>query len=162
MVWRKGPKVRLYLVQHARAVEKEVNGERPLSAEGKEDARKVAAFLKETGLSVGRLWHSGKLRAAQTAESIAEGVNATGKIEEKEGLKPNDNVEAVADELAADEGSTMLVGHMPFVGRLASLLLTGSEEADIVGFRQGAIACLEKDENGKWRIEWMITPEITG
>ena len=42
--------MKLYLVQHAKAVEKDVDSERPLSAEGRKDIEKVAAFLK--GLSL--------------------------------------------------------------------------------------------------------------
>jgi len=154
--------MKLYLVQHAKAVDKDVDAERPLSAEGKEDMKKVGAFLKAKPLSVARLWHSRKLRAGQTADVLAKTVEVTGKTEERKELGPNDDVRAVADELNAESASIMLVGHMPFVGRLASLLLTGSEQAGVVRFTQGCVVCLGRDQDGKWLIEWMITPETAG
>jgi phosphohistidine phosphatase len=151
--------MKLYLVQHAKAVEKEVDAERPLSGEGRKDIEKVAAFLKESGLSVERVWDSGKLRAVQTAEALAGAINAK-EVRERQGLKPNDSVEAVADELKAGEASIMLVGHMPFVSRLAAVLVTGSREAEVVRFRQGGLVCLGRDEEGKWAVEWMVIPGI--
>jgi phosphohistidine phosphatase len=151
--------MKLYLVQHAKALEKEVDAQRPLSGEGRKDIEKVAAFLKGRKLSVERIWHSGKLRALQTAEALAGAVKAE-EVKEREGLKPDDGVEAVADELKAKEASIMLVGHMPFVSRLASVLVTGSREAEVVRFRQGGLVCLGRDEEGKWAVEWMVIPEI--
>ena len=153
--------MKLYVVQHAKAVEKEVDAERALSAEGKQDIGRVAAFVKGQNLSIERIWHSGKFRAAQTAEALAKAVRA-GKVEEREGLKPNDSVQKVANELGASEASTMLVGHMPFVSRLASALLSGSEKAEVVKFRQGCVVCLGRGEDGKWAVEWMVIPEILG
>ena len=56
----------------------------------------------------------------------------------------------------------MVVGHMPFLGRLASQLLSGSESAGAVRFRQGGILCLNYDKDTGWQIEWMIVPDMLG
>jgi phosphohistidine phosphatase len=152
--------MKLYLVQHANAVSENVNPERPLSDQGLRDIQKVADFLKPLNLSVDYLWHSTKKRAIQTAEILAEVIKINKEKIEREGLAPNDDVSAINDELAAARQDTMIVGHMPFVNKLTSLLLTGSEFAGTVAFMQGGIVALNSSEPNQWQIEWMVTPEL--
>ena len=152
--------MKLYLVQHAKAASKEVDPERPLTEEGRGDIQKVAAFIKPLNLSVDYLWHSTKTRAIQTAEILAEVIKIHKEKIEREGLAPNDNVTAIKDELIATQQDTMIVSHMPFVSKLASLLLTGREFADTVAFRQGGIVALNSSEPNQWKIEWMVIPEL--
>jgi phosphohistidine phosphatase len=52
-----------------------------------------------------------------------------------------------------------LVGHLPFMARLASLLLTRDPKAEIVAFQPGTVLCLE-GEGGTWRVAWMLRPEL--
>jgi phosphohistidine phosphatase len=54
----------------------------------------------------------------------------------------------------------MIVGHLPFMEKLASLLVAGSEDADIVAFQMGGVVCLERDDVGVWRVRWMVTPDM--
>jgi len=148
--------MKLYLVQHAQAESKEVDPERPLTEQGRRDIRKVAAFIKPLSLSVEYLWHSGKKRAAQTAEVLA-GIVAVGKdTSAREGLAPNDDVTAIKKEIEAARKDTMLVGHLPFMDKLASLLLTGDESAGTVAFKQAGILCLEYSDENRWQLNWMI------
>jgi phosphohistidine phosphatase len=152
--------MKLYLVQHAKAVSEDVNPERPLSDQGLRDIQKVADFLKPLNLSVDNLWHSTKTRAIQTAEVLAEAVKINKEKIERRGLAPNDDVTAIKDELVAARQDTMIVSHMPFVSKFASLLLTGREFADTVAFRQGGIVALSCSEENQWQIEWMVIPEL--
>jgi len=46
----------------------------------------------------------------------------------------------------------MMVGHLPHMGKLAGHSLTGDESREVVTFRTVGIACLERDENGRWTI----------
>jgi Histidine phosphatase superfamily (branch 1) len=66
-----GDLMRLYLMQHGAALAKDVDPARPLSEQGEQDVRRIAAFLARAGVGVGRIWHSGKRRAEQTAELLA-------------------------------------------------------------------------------------------
>jgi len=152
--------MKLYLVQHAKAASTDVDPERPLTEEGRQDIQKVAAFIKPLNLSVDYLWHSSKTRAIQTAEILAEVIKINKEKIEREGLTPNDDVPAVKDELASAQQDTMIVSHMPFVSKLASLLLTDREFAGTVAFRQGGIVCLSSSEPNQWQIEWMVIPEL--
>ncbi len=57
----------------------------------------------------------------------------------------------------------MVVGHLPFMGRLASRLVAGSEEANVAAFQPGTVACLERaDDGGGWALAWMVRPELLG
>lgn len=151
--------MKVYLVRHGEAVSSGVDPKRPLSKQGLADVRKVAAFIKPLGISVEHIWHSGKLRAAQTAEILADAVKAEKGCSEHDALDPNDDVTVIADELAAYNTDLMIVGHLPFLAYLTSLLTAGSETADIAAFDAGSIACLNRSNPGRWRIEWMITPK---
>ena len=55
--------MKLYLVQHGEACAKDVDPERPLTDQGNADTDRLAAFLKQAGIQVERVIHSGKLRA---------------------------------------------------------------------------------------------------
>ena len=49
---------------------------------------------------------------------------------------------------------------MPLVGRLVNRLVGGGEDNVIVAFLPGSIACLERDENQCWVIDWFLRPDI--
>jgi phosphohistidine phosphatase len=152
--------MKLYLVQHAKAASKETDPQRSLTEEGRRDIQKVASFIKPLNLCVDYLWHSGKKRAVQTAEVLAEAVKVKEGPIARDGLGPNDDVMALKNELGSNEQDIMIVGHLPFLGKLASLLLSGSESAETVAFKNAGIVCLSRSEANQWQIEWMVTPEI--
>ncbi len=152
--------MKLYLVQHAKAALKQVDPQRPLTEEGRRDIQRVAAFIKPLNLCVDYLWHSGKRRAVQTAEFLAEDVEINKTQTIHDGLGPNDDVTVLRNELASALQDVMIVGHLPFLSKLTSLLLTGSESADTVAFSNGGIVCLSCSDNNQWRIDWIIVPEL--
>lgn len=156
--WR--PNMKLYLVQHATALPKEINSDRPLTDQGRHDAKKVAAFIKPLNIAVDYLWHSQKTRAAQTAEILSEVIEVKTAQAARDDLAPNDDVAPLRDELAALARDIMIVGHLPCLSKLASLLLTGSESADTVAFKNSGIVCLNCSEQSRWQVDWVITPQL--
>lgn len=152
--------MKLYLVQHAKAASEQVDPQRPLTEEGRNDIQKVAAFIKPLNLCVDYLWHSGKKRAVQTAEVLAEVIKINKTQTAHDGLGPADDVTALKDELVSATGDIMLVGHLPFLSKLASLLLAGSESANTVAFRNGGIVALNRSDKNQWQIAWIIIPEL--
>lgn len=152
--------MRLYVVQHAEAVSKAEDPERPLSEKGRLDAERLAAFLARAGIGVKRVWHSGKLRARQTAELLQWAVLPRGEVEERPGLGPEDPVGPLADEAAGWEDDILLVGHLPFVDRLVARLVTGDEAASVCAFVPGTAVCLDRNGEGTWRVVWMLPPEV--
>lgn len=151
--------MRVYLVQHGAPVSKEENPDRPLSEQGRNDVSRVADTLERSGVRVRTVFHSGKTRAAQTAALLAEKVSPGSPASARDGLAPLDEVGPVVAFLEAEAGDVMLVGHLPHLGKLAALLTSGRDDAQIVSFRQGGVCCLERQEDDGWSVAWMIVPE---
>ena len=152
--------MRLYLVQHGEAVPEEVDPARPLSPTGRADVAQIAAFLAAAGVRPARVMHSGKLRAEQTALILAAAVAPANAPTARAGLNPNDPTDGVAHEAAAWDHDVMLVGHLPFMARLASRLVAGREDAAVAAFQPGSVVCLERTDQRRWAIAWMVRPEL--
>jgi len=148
----------LLLVQHGKSLPKEADTERGLSAEGRAETERIAENAKNCNVNVSAIFHSGKTRAAQTADIFASALLPQGGAQARTGLAPMDDVAPVAAEMESLK-NLMLVGHLPFMEKLASHLLTGASEKTIVKFQNSGIICLDQDENGDWFVKWMLQPE---
>ncbi len=152
--------MKAYLVQHARAWTKAHNPDRPLTDEGRAELGRVAAFAARSGqVNIGRIWNSGKTRAAQSAEILADALLPPLGVRSADEMDPTDPPQPWAERLPKMSQDVMLVGHMPHLSRLASLLLTGDPARETVRFENGGIVCLEHDGQG-WSLCWAITPGL--
>ena len=154
--------MRVYLVQHGEAKSEEEDAQRRLTDKGIRGVQNVTDFLRPFGVKVEAIWHSGKDRAQQTAEILAGGVSATQGMLQRNGLAPKDAVAPVKQALEQSAGDVMIVGHLPFLGKLAALLIVDDEEAEIVTFQFGCVVCIERVQNGPWKLAWMIVPALLG
>jgi len=152
--------MRFYLVQHGAALTGEVDPARPLSESGRQDVQAMAEFLKGAGIRVERVWHSGKLRAQQTAHLLAKAVLPRGKIEQVGGIGPNDDVAGFVSDADVWEQDILVAGHLPFLSRLVARLVAGDPEHELVQFLPGSVVCLERQELDRWTLLWMIRPEL--
>ncbi len=115
----------LLLVQHGQARDKTEDPSRSLSETGIKNAGKMAKQLCETGITVTEIRHSGKARAEQTAEIFAKHLPPQNGVSKADGLNPKDDVAKTAEILINDPSTPiamstlMLVGHLPFMSRLA-------------------------------------------
>jgi phosphohistidine phosphatase len=151
--------VELYLVQHGEAEPERVDPARPLTARGREDVGRVATFAARLGLEVHQIRHSGKTRAEQTAALLAAALSPPAGVAAASGLGPTDDVRPVGEALAAESHSVLVVGHLPFLARLAGLLVNGDAERSPLRFRNGGIVCLTR-EGDRWLVAWALTPEM--
>ena len=115
--------MKIYLVQHGEAESKSVDPARPLTARGRADVERVAAFAARLGVAVHQIRHSGKTRAGQTAECLGRALNPPGGVVAVPGLDPKDDVRPVAEALereatAGDAGRPPAVSGAP--GRAAA------------------------------------------
>ena len=150
----------LYLVQHGQSLPKDVDPDQGLSDQGLAETKRIAEVARNYQVNVLKIKQSGKKRARQTAEIFAAALNPAGGVEEVSGLKPLDDVTDFAASLDA-AANHMLVGHLPFMERMASYLVTGSAEKPIFKFQNSGIVCLEKDpDSEKWVIVWTLMPKI--
>ena len=112
----------VFLVHHADAVGPDVDPQRPLSMLGRRQADALAAQLKGAGCAPAVIWHSGKLRARQTAEAMLRACNPFAEFKMIRGLRPDDPPDWVRDLLTGESRDVMLVGHMPSLPAIASAL----------------------------------------
>jgi phosphohistidine phosphatase len=144
----------LFLVHHADAVDAIVDPQRPLSESGRSHAERLAGRAQQRGVKPDVVWHSGKLRARQTAEFYWRACNPLAELSAIRNLQSGDPPEWIRDDVEADPRTIMLVGHIPNIPRLLELLVrpTGIYNA----FPVHGIVALNREEKGwieLWRDE---------
>jgi len=151
--------MRIYLVQHGETVDKEVDSLRPLSDQGREDITRVAGFLSLFEKpKPSMIIHSGKLRAEQTASMFAQAWQIS-QVQESSSLAPNAVPELWVNKLQEMTEDVMLVGHLPHLSKLASLLMVNNDNLEVIAFRNAGCVCLERTDSG-YRILWQINPTL--
>lgn len=148
----------LILMQHGEAAPEDVDPDRPLTDRGRQEVERVAGRLARSGVRPDAIWHSGKLRARQTADLLAAALRSH-EVHEADGLAPRDDPTPVADRIGSGAGDLILVGHLPHLSRLTSLLLMGTPDPGLVRFRKGGAVALERSAEG-WQVIWFLTPEV--
>ena len=91
---------------------------------------------------------------------MSKSIVCNDKITARTGLDPLDAVTLIADEIESIEEDVLLVGHLPFLGRLVAKLITNDENKELVIFNPGTMICLEQVENKYWVINWMINASL--
>ncbi len=147
----------IYLARHGEAVSAEKNSERPLSSEGRSEVEKMAFLMANFGLKVDKVIHSGKKRAEESAEIFSEKI-CDGKISKSKGLDPNDDVKEFWKKYENTD-RVMYVGHLPFMEKFASFILTGEEYRVLLKIKTGGVVCLDRSED-RWFIRWMFSPDL--
>ena len=146
----------IYLVHHADAVESDVDPQRPLSAVGRAHAMGLAAEAARRGVRPVVIWHSGKLRARQTAEAFRVACNPQAEFAAIRGLQPTDPPEWIRDRLTDETREVMLVGHFPSLPRILHLLVSGRTDGNGQAFPLHGLVQLHA-VGDRWVIEWEST-----
>jgi phosphohistidine phosphatase len=154
--------VLLYLIQHAEAKKEGEDPTRGLTDKGFREIALTALFAHDQGVTATRIYHSGIKRAQQTAQALAVQVHPKEGVSEADWLAPMDDPKIWAERLSHMHEDIMLVSHLPYLAKLASLLLCGDGSKNIVDFKNAGIVCLKRFDDGHWAVEWMVTPEMVG
>lgn len=152
--------MQLYLVQHGAAKSEAEDPQRSLTAEGAKMVERVAKYLSPLGLHVGRIEHSDKQRARQTAAIMAAHLRPEGGTRQLAQIAPNDDVGPMCERLENESGSLVIVGHLPYLSRLLSVLLGVHPDRALVTFQMGGVVKLERDQGGEWHLRWILAPEL--
>ncbi len=152
----------LYLVQHGEAKREEDDPKRGLTDKGFKDVARTALSAQKLGLKVSVIHHSGKSRALQTAQIFADYLKPGKGVSQVGDLAPMDDPGEWAGRIAGMNEDLMLVGHLPYMAKLAGLLLCGDKEKAPLDFKMGGLVCLKRYDDGRWAVEWMIVPEMPG
>jgi phosphohistidine phosphatase len=147
----------VYLVRHGEANSPLVDPERGLSTRGRSSVERLAVWAATVFSPAPEIRHSGKPRAAQTARILSHAFQLDSEPVAVAGLNPNDAVQPVADMLGSEAHPVMLVGHLPFLSRLASYLIVGDAGKPIVEFDTATLVRLSRDQYG-WAIDTVTPP----
>ena len=78
---------------------------------------------------------------------------------QKEGLAPRDPVDEILADIEREKKNLMIVGHLPFLKKLASLALAGSGATQMIDFKPGGIVSLQK-MGGRWQVMFALIPDL--
>ena len=146
----------LFLVHHAEAVGPEIDARRPLSSAGREAVGRLAAETAARGARPVVVWHSGKLRARQTAEAFWRSCNALAEFSATRDLQPDDPASFIRDRMRGESRDVMLVGHYPHLPALLGLLVTGFADTRGSFPQHGVVALETTDEGDTWTEIWRL------
>jgi phosphohistidine phosphatase len=150
------PCLRLYLVHHGDAVEPDVDPRRPLSDDGRLAVERLASEAARRGVRPEVVWHSGKLRARQTAEIFWRACNALAPCSATRDLQPSDPPSFIRDRLRHEPHDILIAGHFPHLPALLALLhgRTGDDAAPFP--LHGLVSLRTDDEGDTWREEYRL------
>lgn len=151
----------VFLVRHGTAVSARKDAGRVLAERGRAEVEWVAARAVELGVRIDQIHHSGLTRAAETAEILARALDPPGGAAAADGLAPEDDPREALDRVERAREPLMLVGHLPHLAYLTSLLLVGQASAELVVLRPATLVWLG-GESGAWRLRLLLAPAATG
>ena len=117
--------MQLYLVRHADATPGDPDELRPLSDEGREQARELGERMRDDGVVPDVVLTSPLLRARETADTLARATGATSEADER--LAPGATAETLREAISGRGEHVVVVGHQPDCGRIAATLSGGEE-----------------------------------
>ena len=150
-------------MRHGEAASGQEDARRALTPAGRSAVERVAWRVATVGLRPDAIYHSGMLRAQQTAEILARHLGVANAVRAREGLQPEDAVEPVAEWLqrqADEDHAIVVVGHLPFLDRLASRLLVGDPHVGVLDFQPGALVKLTPRRGGGFSVSWMLSAGV--
>ncbi len=145
----------VFLVHHAEALGPHIDPQRPLSTVGRSQAEWLSIEAHRAGVAPALIWHSGKLRARQTAEAFLRVCNPVATFKMVRGLAPDDPLDWMCDAIAAEDQDVMVVGHMPHLPALASRLSGVTEMFPLHG-----IVWLERVGDRRYEERWRLAPAL--
>jgi phosphohistidine phosphatase len=117
--------MRLYLVRHGEAAPGDPDESRPLTSEGREQARALGARLRNEDASPSVVLTSPLLRARETGAELAKALDVETEPEER--LAPGATVKDVRAAVEGRGEQVVVVGHQPDFGQIAAALTGGPE-----------------------------------
>jgi phosphohistidine phosphatase len=150
----------LYLIRHGEADGNapDADGGPPLTDNGLAQVRRAAHFAARLGVKVAEIRHSEKLRAVQTAQEFERALGCPRRQLPRIG--PNDDINPLRREAAGLQQNVMVVGHLPYLGRIAGALLAQDESMPVVVFHPAAIVRLDRRDDARWSLQLVMPPGV--
>jgi phosphohistidine phosphatase len=160
------PPSEIYIVRHAIAAERGPewpdDTKRPLTERGISRFRESVGGLKPLDAVIDEIFTSPLVRAKQTAELLAAGVDGRPAVKLLDVLAPGHTPVAVLAQLAkaAKRRRIALVGHEPDLGELAAHLI-GARRS--LPFKKGGICRIDVaglSTKPAGALVWFVTPKV--
>ncbi len=132
----------LILWRHAEAEDGVPDMKRQLTRKGQKQAGKMAEFLRPRLPQHTRILVSPSVRTQQTALAL------TKHFDTEPGIGPGSDFQAVLRVAGWGEGQgcVLVVGHQPYLGEIAALLMTGEDVS--FNIKKGAVWWLDNRDGG--------------
>lgn len=154
----------VFLIRHADAADAEDDASRELSEKGRGQVRRLANFLRgQEAFQPREFWHSGLIRARETAELLARGLRSEAPLREVAGLEPGADLAPIAARIEDAKRSVAVVGHQPQLAALGTLLATGRPWPVAFAMKKCSVLALERVEEGRrscWIASWSLSPQL--
>jgi len=156
----------LYVLRHGKAEKKIPAGgsdaDRQLTSRGIKDVKKIAGWLRSSGILFDVIGTSPLVRAADTAEIIATDLQNPHRPEVWESLEPGGDPDRLKQDIRASgsEGPILIVGHEPMLSTLIGELIADQGNARVI-LRKGGLAMISEignDEPLEGRLYLLIDP----
>jgi phosphohistidine phosphatase len=146
----------LILWRHAQAEDGVPDADRRLTARGEKDAARVAAWLRERlAPGTATVLASPARRTRQTADALAMPYG----VSERVGTGATvESVIAAAGWPDRREGTLILVGHQPWIGQVAAMLVAG--RPDPWPMRKAGFWWLSWRDRHEVLVKAVLTPEL--
>jgi phosphohistidine phosphatase len=160
------PSIELYLVRHAIAAERgddwPDDTKRPLTTRGMQRFRDGLPGLEELEMSIEEIFSSPLVRAKQTADILAAGVQGNPSVKLLDELAPGHTPTIVMTQLAkaAKRQRIALVGHEPDLGELAAHLIGATRP---LLFKKGGMCRIDIGGLGPKHtgsLVWFVPPKV--
>ena len=152
--------MKLFLIRHGKAEDGYPDETRRLTQEGTEIISNFFAWImKHVPFDGKTIYHSGLIRAEQTADILSRSMPKPPPLEMINDLEPMADPQKWLPRLSMNQDDLVLVGHNPHLTRLISLLIQGEDHLPIVNMKKGMIVCLQRDEYSHWTLQWALSPK---
>lgn len=154
----------LYLIRHGIAADQGPefpdDGDRPLTIQGIERFHLEVKGLRQLDVRLDRILTSPLVRAVQTAEILASGMECGAALVRVDALRPGGRFDALTAALArlGDDEAIALVGHMPSIGLFAARLIGAKEP---LAFKKGGVCRIDSPTlppSGAGQLRWLMPP----
>jgi phosphohistidine phosphatase len=147
--------MKVFLVHHGEAAGPEVDPRRPLTPAGRAAVERLSIAAAARGAKPAVVWHSGKLRAKQTAEEFWRRCNALAEFAASKDLQPDDPPQWMLDRLRGESRDVLIAGHFHHLPRLHALMV-GTDEVSAGFPLHGVIALETLDDGQSWSELWRL------
>ena len=155
----------IYFLRHASAGQHSLGGndeKRPIDKTGERQSHDVGRVLAALDPKLDVIISSPLTRGLQTAAIVAAELGHRDKIVTDDALRPEASYEQLENLLARYGKLTaiLLVGHNPSMTEFLIRMLAGSDSAEFIDFKKGAVAKIEKADRQAAVLKWCLTPKL--